>query len=119
MQKRDASRRLIAGSAIIGSIGTFGLHVLLPALPAIADALRVPAAAAQLLISLSILAIALGNLAIAPLSDRYGRRPVLLFGIGLYAAASIVCAFAPSIEALVIARFCQATRPWSKRRMPI
>lgn len=108
MQKRDASRRLIAGSAIIGSIGTFGLHVLLPALPAIADAMRVPAAAAQLLISLSILAIALGNLAVAPLSDRFGRRPVVLASLGVFVAASLAGIVARSLELLVVARVLQA-----------
>lgn len=108
MQKRDASRRLIAGSAIIGSIGTFGLHVLLPALPAIAEAMRVPAAAAQLLISLSLLAIALGNLAIAPLSDRFGRRPVVLASLGLFVVASLTGIVAPSLEWLVVARVLQA-----------
>ncbi len=108
MQTRDASRRLIAGSAIIGSIGTFGLHVLLPALPAIASAMGVPAAAAQLLISLSILAIAGGNLAIAPLSDRYGRRPVVLAALGLFVAGSLAGIVAPSLELLVAARVVQA-----------
>ncbi len=108
LQTRDASRRLIAGSAIIGSIGTFGLHVLLPALPAIADAMRVPAAAAQLLISLSLLAIAFGNLAIAPLSDRYGRRPVVLVSLGLFVVGSLAGVVAPTLELLVIARVVQA-----------
>ena len=105
---RDASRRLIAGSAIIGSIGTFGLHVLLPALPAIADAMRVPASAAQLLISLSIVAVACGNLAIAPLSDRFGRRPVVLCSLGLFIAGSLAGIVAPSLELLVLARVVQA-----------
>jgi DHA1 family bicyclomycin/chloramphenicol resistance-like MFS transporter len=108
LQKRDASRRLIAGSAVIGSIGTFGLHVLLPALPAIADAMRVPAAAAQLLISLSILAIACGNLAIAPLSDRFGRRPLVLASLGLFIAGSLAGIVAPTLEWLVAARIVQA-----------
>lgn len=108
LQQQDASRRLIAGSAIIGSIGTFGLHVLLPALPAIADAMRVPAAAAQLLISLSIVAVACGNLAIAPLSDRFGRRPVVLASLGLFIAGSLAGIVAPSLELLVLARIVQA-----------
>lgn len=108
MSTRDASRRLIAGSAIIGSIGTFGLHVLLPALPAIAAALSVPAAAAQLLISLSIVAIAAGNLAIAPLSDRYGRRQVVLFSLGLFVLGSLGGLVAPTLELLVAARVVQA-----------
>jgi MFS transporter, DHA1 family, multidrug resistance protein len=108
LQTRDASRRLIAGSAIIGSIGTFSLHVLLPALPAIASAMKVAPHAAQLLISLSILAIALGNLTIAPLSDRYGRRPVVLVSLGLFVLGSTAGIVADSLGALVAARVVQA-----------
>jgi DHA1 family bicyclomycin/chloramphenicol resistance-like MFS transporter len=108
LQHRDASRRLIAGSAIIGSIGTFSLHVLLPALPAIADAMRVGPHAAQLLISLSILAIALGNLTVAPLSDRYGRRPIVLLALGLFVLGSAGGIVAATLDWLVVARVVQA-----------
>jgi DHA1 family bicyclomycin/chloramphenicol resistance-like MFS transporter len=108
LQNPAASRRLIAGSAIIGSIGTFSLHVLLPALPAIATAMRVGPHAAQLLISLSILAIALGNLMVAPLSDRYGRRPTVLFALGLFVLGSAAGIVAPSLDLLVAARVLQA-----------
>jgi DHA1 family bicyclomycin/chloramphenicol resistance-like MFS transporter len=108
LKTRDASRRLIVGSAIIGSIGTFSLHVLLPALPAIADAMRVPAHAAQLLISLSILSIALGNLMIAPLSDRYGRRGTVLFSLGLFVIGSAAGIVAPTLDLLVLSRVVQA-----------
>lgn len=108
MKTRDASRRLIGGSAIIGSIGTFSLHVLLPALPAIAAAMRVPAHAAQLLISLSILSIALGNLMVAPLSDRYGRRRTVLFSLGLFIIGSAAGIVAPTLDLLVLARVLQA-----------
>jgi DHA1 family bicyclomycin/chloramphenicol resistance-like MFS transporter len=108
LQTRDASRRLIAGSAIIGSIGTFSLHVLLPALPAIAVAMDVAPHSAQLLISLSILAIALGNLMVAPLSDRYGRRPIVLFSLGLFVLGSAAGIFAESLGWLVASRIVQA-----------
>jgi DHA1 family bicyclomycin/chloramphenicol resistance-like MFS transporter len=108
LQRRDSARRLIIGSAIIGSIGTFGLHVLLPALPAIATAMGVHAAAAQLLISLSLVAIAFGNLVIAPMSDRYGRRPVVLAGLGLFVTGSLAGILAPSLGILVVARVVQA-----------
>lgn len=108
MQTRDASRRLIAGSAIIGSLGTFSLHVLLPALPAIASAMKVAPHAAQLLISLSILAIALGNLTVAPLSDRYGRRRTVLVSLGLFVIGSAAGIVAASLPALVAARVVQA-----------
>ena len=96
------------GSAIIGSIGTFSLHVLLPALPAIASAMQVGPHAAQLLISLSILAIALGNLTVAPLSDRYGRRTIVLFGLALFVLGSAAGIVADSLGMLVAARVVQA-----------
>ena len=108
MQTRDASRRLIAGSAIIGSIGTFSLHVLLPALPAIALAMHVAPHAAQLLISLSILSIALGNLMVAPLSDRYGRRRIVLLSLALFVLGSAAGIVAKSLDMLVVARVVQA-----------
>jgi DHA1 family bicyclomycin/chloramphenicol resistance-like MFS transporter len=108
LRNRDASRRLIAGSAIIGSIGTFSLHVLLPALPSIASAMQVGPHAAQLLISLSILAIALGNLTVAPLSDRYGRRAIVLLALGLFVLGSAAGILADSLGMLVAARVVQA-----------
>lgn len=108
LQTRDASRRLIAGSAIIGSIGTFSLHVLLPALPAIAAEMKVGPHAAQLLISLSILSIALGNLMVAPLSDRYGRRRIVLLSLGLFVLGSAAGIVAKSLDMLVVARVVQA-----------
>jgi len=99
---------LIAGSAIIGSIGTFSLHVLLPALPAIALAMKVAPHAAQLLISLSILSIALGNLMVAPLSDRYGRRRIVLLSLALFVLGSAAGIVAKSLDMLVVARVVQA-----------
>jgi MFS transporter, DHA1 family, multidrug resistance protein len=108
LQTSDASRRLIAGSAIIGSIGTFSLHVLLPALPAIALAMKVAPHAAQLLISLSILSIALGNLMVAPLSDRYGRRRIVLLSLALFVLGSAAGIVAQSLDMLVVARVVQA-----------
>ena len=82
--------------------------MLLPALPAIADAMRVPAHAAQLLISLSILSIALGNLMVAPLSDRYGRRRTVLFSLGLFVIGSAAGIVAPTLDLLVLSRVLQA-----------
>ena len=90
------------------ALGPMSTDLYLPSLPALTAYFGVGEAAGQLTLSAFLLGLAGGQIIYGPLSDRYGRRPVLLFGVGLYAAASIVCAFAPSIEALVIARFCQA-----------
>ncbi len=61
-------------------------------------------------LTLSVWAVAFGTMQLAagPLSDRYGRRPVLTAGLGLYVAASVACALAPSIGMLIAARLFQA-----------
>jgi DHA1 family bicyclomycin/chloramphenicol resistance-like MFS transporter len=106
--RRDLGRRLIVASAAIGALGPFGMHVLLPALLSIAAAFSVRASASQLLVSLALVAIALGNLVVAPLSDRYGRRPVIMAGLWLFLAGSAAAALAPTLPMVVAARIVQA-----------
>ena len=84
------------------------MHLLLPSLPAIAGEFAVAISTAQLLVSLSLVAVALGNLVVAPLSDRFGRRPVIVTGLGLFIAGSMAAVFAPGITPLVAARVLQA-----------
>lgn len=101
-------QQMILGAAFIGCLGVFGMHVLLPALPAIGEAFAADPAATQLLISGAMLAIGLGNLVVAPLSDRFGRRPVLLGGLALFVAGSFAGLAAPTLETLLAARLVQA-----------
>ncbi|MBD5603524.1 MAG: MFS transporter, partial [Candidatus Eremiobacteraeota bacterium] len=65
------------------------IDVSLPGLPSIASALRDSGGAVQASLSLFIFAFGAGQLAIGPLSDRYGRRPVLLFGLALFTLAGV------------------------------
>ena len=95
---------------LLGSLTAFGaltIDLYLPALPAIARDFRVDAAAAQHSLVAFFIGVALGQLGYGPVSDRIGRRPPLLFGVGLYIIASLACAFAPSLGALVAGRFVQ------------
>ena len=105
---RAAARRVILGTAAIGSLGVFSMHVLLPALPEIRDAFGTADATVQLLISLGMLAIALGNLMVGPLSDRFGRTPVTYAGLAMFVGGSALAVVAPGIEVLVFARILQA-----------
>ena len=73
----------------------------LPALPLLTAELHAPMSAAQLTMALVLLAFGVGQLVMGPLSDRFGRKPVLLVGLGLHCAASVGCALAPSIDALI------------------
>ncbi|KVD34227.1 MFS transporter [Burkholderia ubonensis] len=84
------------------------IDAYLPSLPAMADALHGTDAQMQLTLTLYMAGYALSMLVSGPLSDRYGRRPVLLGGLCLYVAASVACALSTSIPALVCARIFQA-----------
>ena len=66
----------------------------LPALPTLQRALGASVGGAQLTLSALIIAFGFAQLACGPLSDRFGRRPVLLFGMALYSAASLLAALA-------------------------
>ncbi|HEY4175008.1 MAG TPA: multidrug effflux MFS transporter, partial [Rhodopila sp.] len=88
--------------------GTLGMHVIIPALPATATALGMSIGTAQLTITLYLIGLAIGQLAYGPISDRLGRRPVLLAGLTLFTAASIVTALAPTATVLIAARILQS-----------
>ncbi len=107
-----ASRQPSLGEILLlGSLTAFGavtIDLYLPTLPAIARDYGTSAAAVQLTLSTFFVGMALGQLFFGPLSDRIGRRPTILIGCGVYVVASIACALAPSIEALVVGRFFQA-----------
>lgn len=79
----------------------------LPALPAIRDSLAASMGEIQLTLTALLLAFGLSQLVWGPLSDRFGRRPILLVGMSAYVLASICCALAPSVEALIAARTAQ------------
>ncbi|MEO9190054.1 MAG: MFS transporter, partial [Acetobacteraceae bacterium] len=84
------------------------MHLIIPALPATAQALRVSEPAIQLTITLYLVGLAVGQLLYGPLSDRFGRRPTLIGGLVLFTAAGILTAIAPSAETLIAARVVQA-----------
>jgi DHA1 family bicyclomycin/chloramphenicol resistance-like MFS transporter len=96
---------LLAG---LTALAPFSLQIFLPALPMIQADFAVSPAVAQLALSLSLLANACATLTYGPLSDRFGRRPVLLAGLGAFVAGSALCALAPTIGTLIAARVLQA-----------
>lgn len=80
--------------------GTVGMYIFLPALPYAARGLEASASEVQLTVSLYLIGMAAGQLVYGPLSDRFGRRPVLLGGLVLYTLAGVGTAIAPTAELL-------------------
>jgi DHA1 family bicyclomycin/chloramphenicol resistance-like MFS transporter len=88
--------------------GTLSLHIFVPALPAAARELGASPGVIQLTITVYVIGLAVGQLAYGPLSDKFGRRPVLMAGLLLYTLSSIVAGLAPTAGALIGARVFQA-----------
>ncbi len=82
----------------------FAVDLTLPSMPMTAAAFGTDDAAVQFSLSAFVAGLAAGQLVYGPVSDRFGRRPVLMVGLGLFLAASIGCALAPSIEVLIAFR---------------
>lgn len=96
---------------LLGALTAFpamAMDMYLPSLPTIAKSFAVSADEAARTVSVFFIGLAAGQFVYGPLSDRFGRRPPILFGIALYVAASGICAFSPSIEMLTAARLAQA-----------
>jgi MFS transporter, DHA1 family, multidrug resistance protein len=94
--------------AMITFSGTLAMHIFVPALPAAARDLGASVAAMQMTMSVYIFGLAAGQLVYGPLSDRFGRRPVLMLGLVVYAATSVAASFAPDVHSLIMARLFQA-----------
>ncbi|MDR6164199.1 multidrug effflux MFS transporter [Pseudomonas fluorescens] len=96
---------------ILGALSAFGplaIDFYLPAFPAMAQAFGTDEQHVQLTLAAYFLGLSLGQLAYGPISDRFGRRLPLLSGVALFTLASLACAYAPSLEWLIGARFVQA-----------
>ena len=96
---------LIIGFMMLQPLST---DLYLASLPSLATVFGVPASTVQLTLSVFVVGFGGAQLIIGPLSDRYGRRPVLMWGLALYVAASLLCALAQTIQVLIAARFMQA-----------
>ncbi|MFE0404035.1 multidrug effflux MFS transporter [Streptomyces nigra] len=83
------------------------MDMYLPALPEVTRSLHAPAATVQLTLTACLAGMALGQLLVGPMSDRWGRRRPLLAGLAVYVVATALCAFAPTVEALVACRLAQ------------
>lgn len=103
-----ASSWLIALLAALVALGPLSTDMYLPALPTLMTVFDSGVNQVQLTLSVFLVGFALAQLAYGPLSDRYGRKPLLLAGLLLFALASLGCATAESIETLIVLRLLQA-----------
>jgi len=103
-------RRMVLVTLLLGGFTAFGplsMDLYLPAFPLLADEFGTTDAAVQLTLTADVIGLLIGQLILGPLSDQWGRRRLLLGSTLVCAIASVLCALAPSIGALVGWRFLQ------------
>jgi len=106
--------------AALQALGALGIDAMLPNLPAIGAALGVADEnRRQLIITAYLLGLGGAQLIYGPLADRYGRRPVLLVGLALYVAFSLLAAFSPTFDLLLVARGLQGIGAAATRSIPV
>jgi len=108
MMLRPGTFALTLLLSFLTALGPLSMDMYLPSLPDISHTLNAPVLHVQLTISSYLFGFAVGQIFYGPISDRLGRRPVLLVALVLYAAATVACASAQSIHELIAARFIQA-----------
>lgn len=92
----------------VTATGPLALNLFVPSMPGLVASFGTDQATVQLTLTLYLIGVAGGQLIYGPLSDRFGRRPLLLAGLMLYVAAGVMCALAPSIGLLIAGRVAQA-----------
>ena len=104
--------RLVIVLGSMNAIGPLSIDMYLPAFPEIARELDTGASSVQLTLTACVAGLALGQLVLGPLSDRFGRRIPVIAAMLTYAVASLLCAFATSVGMLIA---CASSRGWRAR----
>ncbi|MBZ4318967.1 multidrug effflux MFS transporter [Streptomyces huiliensis] len=101
--------RLLVTLALGGltAVAPLSMDMYLPALPEVTESLGSPAATVQLTLTACLMGMAVGQLVVGPMSDKWGRRRPLLAGMALYVVATVLCAFAPNAPLLIAFRLVQ------------
>jgi DHA1 family bicyclomycin/chloramphenicol resistance-like MFS transporter len=105
MRARFLQTAIILG--LLSAMGPFAIDMYLPSLPSIGASLHASAASVQLTLTVFFIAVSAGQLLYGTLSDMYGRKPPLYFGLAVFALGSVGCALAPGIGTLIVCRFIE------------
>jgi MFS transporter, DHA1 family, multidrug resistance protein len=98
---------LMAILIAVSALNPLSINIVVPSMPTIMVDLSTDFVTIQYILSAYLVSTAVAQLFLGPLSDRFGRRPVLIAGLAVFVGAGVVCAFAQSIEMLIFGRLLQ------------
>ena len=104
---RPPGGAIFVALVLVAFLGPLSIHLFIPVLPFVRQAFGVDAGEAQLTFSLAILSMALATPVYGTLSDKYGRLPVMIGGIGLFTIGAAISVLAPSMPVLIAGRVIQ------------
>lgn len=107
INKENSKVFLLVLLGMLSAFGPFVTDMYLPSLPAMAEYFSTNSSMVQLGLTTSMIGLALGQIFFGPLSDKYGRRPLLLASMGLFIISTVFCLFAPDIYTFVTLRLIQ------------
>lgn len=108
--EKQINKKLIPIIMIIAIIATqASIDIYLPSMPAIKQYFHTSASMTQLSLTALLLGSSLPQIIVGPLADRFGRRPMFIFGVSLFLFSSIFCIFSKNIETFLVARFLQGS----------
>lgn len=115
---RSTSPFYIVMLGLLSALPPLAIDIGLPAIPALQAAFHISIGEATRTLTMFLLGFSAGPILFGPLSDRYGRKPVLLFGLGLFSLAAFACAFADQIGALLLVRLLQGVAAGAAAALP-
>ncbi|WP_244426366.1 multidrug effflux MFS transporter [Rhizobium sp. PDO1-076] len=107
-QLRPDRRRILPMLAALAALGTLSTTIILPAFPSLARDFEVSVRELGITLSSFLVAFAVGQLFVGPMSDRFGRKPFIVAGLLVFVAGCLICAMASSFDVLILGRIIQA-----------
>jgi DHA1 family bicyclomycin/chloramphenicol resistance-like MFS transporter len=115
---RSTSPFYIVMLGLLSALPPLAIDIGLPAIPALQAAFHISIGEATRTLTMFLLGFSAGPILFGPLSDRYGRKPVLLFGLALFSLAAFACAFADQIATLLLVRLLQGVAAGAAAALP-
>jgi DHA1 family bicyclomycin/chloramphenicol resistance-like MFS transporter len=115
---RSTSPFYIVMLGLLSALPPLAIDIGLPAIPALQAAFHISIGEATRTLTMFLLGFSVGPILFGPLSDRYGRKPVLLFGLGLFSLAAFACAYADQIGTLLLVRLLQGVAAGAAAALP-